>query len=119
MYYGNGDVREGRICLFNSHTNSVEQIGKYTGHYGSHEVVTTKNKVGYFICHCQFCKFQIFGIDNYKKSFEIYDLNTRQISKGLLNKSLNDRIQRILQVQFLLNGVNMHLWLISKTNCII
>ncbi|PAV87207.1 hypothetical protein WR25_24172 [Diploscapter pachys] len=25
---------------------------------------------------------EIFGIDNYKKSFEIYDLNTRQISRG-------------------------------------
>ena len=57
MSYTNNDVREGRICLFDSHTNSVKQIAKFTESYGSYEVATTKDKVDYFIWHCQFCKF--------------------------------------------------------------
>ena len=32
-------------------------------------------------------------MNNEKKSFEIYDLNTRQISRGLINKSMNDRFK--------------------------
>ena len=38
-------------------------------------------------------KFQIFGINSVEKSFEIFDLNTRQISKGLFNKSMNYRFK--------------------------
>ena len=53
----NGNIDEGRICLFDSHTNSVEQIAKFTDSLRSYEIATTKDKVGYFICHCQFCKF--------------------------------------------------------------
>ena len=36
-------------------------------------------------------KLQIFGIDSLNKSFEIYDLDTQQISRGLINKSMNNR----------------------------
>ena len=80
---------EGRIYLFDSHTNSAEQIAKFTDHFWPWEVATTKDKVSYFICHSQFCKFQIFAIGWNSKSFEIFDLNTRQISKGFINKSMN------------------------------
>ena len=59
MPYKNNDdfVSEGRICLFDSHTNSVDYIAKFTDYLSPWEVVTTKDKVGYFICHRQFCKF--------------------------------------------------------------
>ena len=56
MLYKNDDVEEGRICLFDSHTNSVEQIAKFTNYLRSYEVATTTDKVDYFIWHCQFCK---------------------------------------------------------------
>ena len=45
MPYNNSDVREGRICLFDLHTNSVKQITKFTNYLRSHEVATTKDKV--------------------------------------------------------------------------
>ena len=57
MPYKNGNIYEGRICLFDSHTNSVEQIARFTNCLGSGEVATTKDKVDYLIWHCQFCKF--------------------------------------------------------------
>ena len=57
MHYENGNIWEGRICLFDSHTNSVEQIAKFTNYLALYEVATTKDKVDYFIWHCQFCKF--------------------------------------------------------------
>ena len=44
MPYTNGKIWEGRICLFDSHTNSVEQI-KFTNHLQSCEVATINNKV--------------------------------------------------------------------------
>ena len=86
VLYDNNGSWEGRICLFDSHTNSVEQIAKFT-HLWPWEVATTKDKVDYFIWHCQFCKFQIFAINSDKKSFEIYDLNTRQINRGNVTKA--------------------------------
>ena len=49
-YKNNNGINEGKICLFDSHTNSVEQIAKFT-HLWPWEVATTKDKVDYFICH--------------------------------------------------------------------
>ena len=49
MLYNNNDVREGRICLFDSHTNSVEQIARFTNHYEPHEIATTQNKVNSYV----------------------------------------------------------------------
>ena len=57
MPYENDIVREGRICLFDSHTNSAEQVAKFTRYLQAYEVAITKDKVDYFIWHCQFCKF--------------------------------------------------------------
>ena len=45
MYYENDDVKEGRICLFDSHTNSVKQIANFTDYLWPYEVATTKDKV--------------------------------------------------------------------------
>ena len=85
--YKNGKIWEGRICLFYLHTNYVKQIKKFTNYLRSYEIATTKDKVGYFIWHCQFCKFQIFTLNNWKKLFEIFDLNTRQINRGNVTKA--------------------------------
>ena len=49
MYYQKGDVWEGRICLFDSHTNSVEQIAEFTNYLEVYEVAATKDKVDCFI----------------------------------------------------------------------
>ena len=54
-------IWEGRICLFDSHTNSVEQIAKFT-HLWPWEVATTKDKVDYFIWHCQFYNFRFLQL---------------------------------------------------------
>ena len=51
MPYRNGDIWEGRICLFDSHTNSVEQITRFTNYLALYEVAATKDKVDYFIWH--------------------------------------------------------------------
>ena len=48
-YQNNNGINEGKICLFDSHTNSVEQITKFTYYLRSYEVATTKDKVDYFI----------------------------------------------------------------------
>ena len=56
-YQNNNGINEGKICLFDSHTNSVEQITTFTEYYEPFEVATTKDKVDYFIWDCQFCKF--------------------------------------------------------------
>ena len=45
MSYGNDRSGEGRIYLFDSHTNSAEQIAKFTDHFWPWEVATTKDKV--------------------------------------------------------------------------
>ena len=60
MDYENNDVSEGRVCLFDSHTNSVEQIAKFTNSLCPWEVATTKNKVDYFICHWKFIILDFF-----------------------------------------------------------
>ena len=52
MPYKNGNIEEGRICLFDSHTNSVEQIAKFANSLRSDKVATTNDKVDYFIWHC-------------------------------------------------------------------
>ena len=43
--YRNDDQKEGRICLFNSHNFSVEEIAKFHNQYALYEVATTQNKV--------------------------------------------------------------------------
>ncbi|PAV56459.1 hypothetical protein WR25_06778 [Diploscapter pachys] len=67
--YENGNIWKGRICLFDSHTISVEQIAKFTSYLWPWEVATTKDK--------------IFAVGSWDESFEIFDLITRQITKGL------------------------------------
>ena len=49
--YRNGRTWEGRICLFDSHTNSVKQITKFTIPYELYEVATTQNKVNFYGCY--------------------------------------------------------------------
>ena len=62
-YENNNGVREGRISLFDSHTNSVEQIANFTSYLlkgdpiWSWEITIIKDKVDYLTWHCQFCKF--------------------------------------------------------------
>ena len=57
MPYTNDNIWEGRIYLFDPHTNSVKQISKFTNYIFAYKVATTKDKVDYFICHCQFYNF--------------------------------------------------------------
>ena len=45
VYYRNNGKDEGRICLFDSYTCSVEEIAKFRNCYLSFEVATTQNKV--------------------------------------------------------------------------
>ena len=49
MDYKSSNVNEGRICLLDSHTNSVEQITKFTNHYEPYEVATTQKKVNFCV----------------------------------------------------------------------
>ena len=49
MPYKNGESWEGIICLFDSHTNSVDYITKFTNYLSSWDVATTRDKVNYFI----------------------------------------------------------------------
>ena len=50
MHYEGGYQNwEGRICLFDSHTNSVEYMAKFTNYLGLGKVATTKDRVDYFI----------------------------------------------------------------------
>ena len=51
LYRNNGEEEEGRICLFNSYTRSVEEIAKFHSSYEPYEVVTTQNKVNSYV-HC-------------------------------------------------------------------
>ena len=48
MPYKNGEIWEGRICLLDSHTSSVNRIARFTNCLGPDEVATTKDKVDYF-----------------------------------------------------------------------
>ena len=57
-YDKNEEIWKGRVCLFDSHTNSVKQIANFNNCSRSCEVATTKDKVDYFICHCQFYNFR-------------------------------------------------------------
>ena len=43
------DKYEGRICLFNSFTCSVEEIAKFHNWYWPYEVATTQNKVNSYV----------------------------------------------------------------------
>ena len=45
MHYETENIYEERICLFDSHTNSVEQIAKFTNCLWPWEIATTKDKV--------------------------------------------------------------------------
>ena len=45
MPYENDNIYEGRICLFDSHTNSVEQIAKSTNSLWPYEVAAANDKV--------------------------------------------------------------------------
>ena len=82
------------MCLFNSSTHSVEEITEFDNWYLPYQVATTQNKVNSYVRYFElFLGFQIFGINSEKKSFEIYDLNTRQISRGFINKFVNDRFK--------------------------
>ena len=49
MDYKNNNISEGRICLFDSHTNSIEQIEKFHNWYWPYEVATTQNKVNSYV----------------------------------------------------------------------
>ena len=49
MLYENDNINEGKICLFDSHTNSVEQISKFHSGYQPHKVVTTQDKVSFYV----------------------------------------------------------------------
>ena len=47
--YQNDDNREGRICLFNSYTCSVEEIAKFHNYYEPRQVATTQNKANSYV----------------------------------------------------------------------
>ena len=49
MDYKNNNIEEGRICLFDSQSLSVEQISEFNDDLMSYEVAATKDKVDYFI----------------------------------------------------------------------
>ena len=49
MSYRNGNIYEGRICLFDLHTNSVKQIAKFHNYYLPRQVATTQNKVNSYV----------------------------------------------------------------------
>ncbi|PAV85792.1 hypothetical protein WR25_14381 isoform A [Diploscapter pachys] len=59
---------EGKICLFDWQSNSIEQIGKFSTRLEPYEIATASDK--------------IFGIDSSEKSSEILDLETKQASRG-------------------------------------
>ena len=47
--YRNNNEHEGRICLFDPSTCSVEENAKFQNDYQSHEVATTQNKVNSYV----------------------------------------------------------------------
>ena len=74
----------GKICLFDSQSNSAEQIAKFNQLYNSYEVATTSDKVNNYDFAIELIHIiQIIVIDSTRALFEIFDLKTRQISKGL------------------------------------
>ena len=48
-YQNNNGKEEGRICLFNSFTYSVEGIAKFHNWYEPYQVATTQNKVNSYV----------------------------------------------------------------------
>ena len=50
LYSNNGKI-EGRICLFNSYTYSVEEIAKFKHLYWPYQLTTTKDKVNFYVCY--------------------------------------------------------------------
>ena len=54
LYSKNDDEKyEGRICLFNSYTYSVEEVAKFHNCYESHQVATTQNKVNSYALYSE------------------------------------------------------------------
>ena len=51
VLYANNNNYEARICLFDSHTNSVKQIARFRNYYWPHEVATTQNKVNSYVSY--------------------------------------------------------------------
>ena len=47
--YSNNNEYEGRICLFNSYTCSVEEIAKFHNRYTPYQVAATQNKVNFYV----------------------------------------------------------------------
>jgi len=49
LYRNNGEEEEGRICLFNSYTCSVEEIAKFHNRYWPYQVAITQDKVNSYV----------------------------------------------------------------------
>ena len=91
LYSSNNGEQEGRIGLFNSSTCSVEKIAKFRNWYWPCQVATTQDQVNSYVRCFEELKFQVLAIGG--STFEIFDLNTGKISKGLLNKTMSDRFK--------------------------
>ena len=86
MSYENNNVKEGTICLFYSHINSVEQIARFSSYLLPWNVATTKDKVDYFIWHCQFYNFRFSQLN--------LVTNHLKFSIWILDKSLEVALQK-------------------------
>ena len=51
VWYRNNGKDEGRICLFNLFTCSVEEIAKFHYYYYPYQVATTQNKVNSYVLY--------------------------------------------------------------------
>ena len=72
VFYEKGKIWEGRIYLFDSQNNSVEQIGKFSSRLVPSKVATTSDKVNNYDFAIELTHIiQIFGIGSYGKLFEI------------------------------------------------
>ena len=85
MYYGDENYKyEGKICLFDSQSCSVKQIAKFSAYLEPYQVATTSDKVSNYSLAIELTHIiQVIAIDSYMNLFEIFDLKTKQISKGL------------------------------------
>ena len=85
-----GNKPEGKICLFDSRNNSVEQIAKFSDWINKYQVAATSDKVNNYDFAVELIHIiQIVAI-HYQYSpglFEIFDLKTRQISRGLIKEN--------------------------------
>ena len=61
-YRNNNDENEGRICLFNPSTYSVEEITKFHNYYFSYQLATTQNKVNIFVILINFSDFRFLEL---------------------------------------------------------